>query len=402
MKITIISPTLSYKGGIAHYNNLLSKELEKKHKVDVISFKRLYPKFLYPSNSPIDTKSKINSYKEKAYYLLDSINPLTWIKTFFRIKKFKANLLLIHWWVPFFAPMVNFITLLVRLFTKTKILFICHNVLPHEKIRLDKFLVKLAFMHVNYFIVHAKSDEEILKNLIPKANISISPLPTFSLDDIDTTHFSKEEFKKKLGLHKKVILFFGFIRPSKGLIYLIKAMPYVLKELKLNLLVVGELFERFVSKSRINYFKEVDKLKIGNNVKFITKYVPNEDIIKYFSVSDVLVLPYLTATQSGPLQIAFGLNKPVICTSVGGLPEAVTNNKTGLLVPPKNPEKLAEAIIKFYKEKKEKIFINNIKKEKQKFGWDKMVKTIESFSFKNNHCKTDKLFKQITKGVNYV
>ena len=99
----------------------------------------------------------------------------------------------------------------------------------------------------------------------------------------------------------------------------------------------------------------------------------------YFSSADVVVPPYVTATQSGIVQIAFGLNKPVITTNVGGLPEAVEDGKTGFVVDPESPEKLAEAILKFYEGNYESKFSERIKETSHAFSWDAAVSSIESF-----------------------
>ena len=134
-------------------------------------------------------------------------------------------------------------------------------------------------------------------------------------------------------------------------------------------------------KSRNNksfYFHEIKKLNLNNNIEVIDKYVPDNKVGEYFSKSDILVLPYTSATQSGPIQVAYNFNTPVICTDVGGLPELVINNKTGFVVPSKNPKALADVIIRFYKNKKKKEFSVNIKKLKDKYSWKHYCDIIES------------------------
>lgn len=379
MKIAIIGPTYPYRGGISHYNTLLCRSLSKKHDVLSISFKRLYLDFLIKLfyKQKIDFKDKTSKkvIDFKANEIIDSVNPLTWIKAFFEVKKHKADLVIIPWWTPFFAPCFYFISLLIKMFTKTKILFLCHNVVPHEGRIIDRIITRFVFKNANYFITHSKEDARELKYLIKDAKVKVAFHPSY--DVFKFGDISKEKAKKLLNIKGNVILFFGFVRKYKGLIYLIKAMPLVLKKLKLKLLVVGE-FWKDVSKDEIE--KEINKLGIKENVKIIDEYVPNEDVAKYYRASDVVVLPYLSATNSGIVQTAFGLERPVIVTRVGGLPEVVTDNKTGFVVRSKNYKEIANAIIKFYKEKKENEFIKNIKHEKEKFSWNRMVETIESFS----------------------
>ena len=105
----------------------------------------------------------------------------------------------------------------------------------------------------------------------------------------------------------------------------------------------------------------------------------DEEIDFYFSVADVVVLPYISATQSGIIQIAFGFDKPVITTNVGGLPDVVKNGKTGFIVPQGDANALSNAIVSYFEEKKEREFQSNIKTQRDIFSWDKMVEMIESF-----------------------
>lgn len=95
----------------------------------------------------------------------------------------------------------------------------------------------------------------------------------------------------------------------------------------------------------------------------------------------MVVLPYESATQSGIVQIAFGFEKPVIVTDVGGLPDVVVNGKTGYVVEAQNPLRLAEAVVDFYKKGMEQIFIEGIKEEEYRFSWDRMVDVVEKLAY---------------------
>ncbi len=370
MKIVVIGPTAPYRGGISHYNTLLCKNLSKKHKVELISWKRRYPKFIYPAEQlDKESKKKISS---DARFILDCLNPFTWLKVFFIIKRKKPELLIFHWVSPFLSFVFTTISFLTKHFTKTRILLICHNVLPHEKRFVDKFLAKVLFKNVDYFLVHSRKDLKDLTSIRKNAHVKLGFMPLF--DFFEKKHISKTKLREKLGLKDKVILFFGIVREYKGLIYLIRALPEVLKSVNLDLLIVGEFWE-----GKDKYLNEIKSLKLQDNVKVIAKYVPNEEVADYFSVSDILVLPYTDATQSAILQTAFAFDKPVITTNVGGLKEVVDDGKTGFIVKPENSIELAKAIIRFYKGERQKEFIQNIKSGKEKFSWESLIKIIESF-----------------------
>ena len=375
MKICVIGPTYPYRGGISHYNTLLCENLKKRHDVKSVSFKRLYPSFLYPGKDQKDLNSKIN-IKTDSEYLIDSINPLTWIHAFLSIKKEQSDLLIFQWWTPFFTPVYFTISCLTRRLTNTKILMISHNVLPHEKKKIDKIMTKMVYKNVDFFIVHSEEDLRNLRTLIPNAKAKRTYHPTYEYfkteNKIDLHLHSKEDLN--LNLKNKTILFFGFVRDYKGLNYLIEAMPKVLEKLNVDLLIVGEFWD-----DKEKYINQIKQLGIENYVYIIDRYVPNEEVNLYFSVADVVVLPYISATQSGIIQIAYGFDKPVITTNVGGLPDVVKNGETGFIVPSEDANALSKAIVSYFEGNKEREFQANIKKQKDIFSWDKMVETIESF-----------------------
>lgn len=371
MKITIIGPSYPYRGGISHYNTVFCQNLKKKHEIDIISFKRLYPKILFPGKDQRDLESKekidINSTE-----IIDSINPITWFKVVKRIKNFNPNIVLMYWWTPYFTFNFYTISYLVKKYTKAKIVFLCHNVAPHDARFIDKFLTRIGLSKSDYFIVHAKAEKELLEEMRPNAKTVQHVHPTYEVFKEKTI----EEDLSSLNLRKKVILFFGFVREYKGLTYLLQAMPELIKKYPdLDLLIVGEFWE-----GREKYEEEVKKLDISSHIKLIDSYVPNEKVGNYFKVSDICVLPYLTATNSGIVQTSFGFEKPVIVTSVGGLPEVVTDKKTGLVIEPKNPSAIIEAVSFFYDNKKSEEFKKNIIQEKDRFSWDRLVEVLENIT----------------------
>jgi len=114
----------------------------------------------------------------------------------------------------------------------------------------------------------------------------------------------------------------------------------------------------------------------------VNRYVPNEEVGAYFAAADVVVLPYVSATQSGVVQMAFGFGVPVITTQVGGLAEAVAHERTGLLVPPQDAVALAATIMRFFQDELGPVMRAAITAEQQegRFGWEALVKVIENTS----------------------
>ncbi len=368
MKITVIGPSCPYRGGISHYNTVLCNELKKKHEVEAISFTRLYPKILFPGADQRDPNSK-EKIECDCTEIIDSINPLTWLKAVNKIKQTNPDLVIMYWWTPYFTINFRTITSLIKQKTKAKILFICHNVSPHDARSIDKILTKHALKKADYFIVHANEEKESLLQLLPNANVTQHVHPIYDI-------FKEKHIKRDISylkLRKKVLLFFGFVRRYKGLKYLIKAMPKIVEKYPdLDLLVVGEFWDDGLEDK-----KELENSPVRDHIKLIDYYVPNENVGNYFEACDISVLPYITATNSGIVQTSFGFEKPVIVTKVGGLPEVVEHNKTGLVIEPENSEAIVDAVTDFYENNKSKIFKENISKEKDRFSWSKMIEVIE-------------------------
>ena len=372
MNIVIVGPSYPYRGGISHYTSLLSRHLARAHDVRVVTFTRMYPSFLFPGTTQYDwDQRETNIYAER---LLDSLNPLSWIRLAARIRSFSPDLVIFQWWQPFFGVAYGTICLLLRLLTRTRILFLCHNVIPHEQNVVDRLLLGIAFSPlVDCYIVHSGEDERNLLTFVKNRPVRRTFHPTY--DVFTMTRTPPEEARKNLGLKGKIILFFGYIRSYKGLPNLLKALPLVLEEVDATLLIVGECYE-----DRSIYDRLIEAQSIGDRVVFLDRYVPNEEVGLYFSAADVVVLPYREATQSGIIQIAFGFGVPVITTDVGGLGEVVRHGKTGFVVPPDDPRALADAVTRFYMEEHGASFSKNIMDDRDRFSWERLVETVEELA----------------------
>ena len=364
-KITILSAAYPLRGGIAHFAGLLYKELIKTVEVEVITFKRQYPSFLFPGKTQLEIGDDVENISTKVE--LDSINPFNWIKIGREIKKEAPDLLVIKHWMPFFAPIYGTIARIVRKNGKTKIVVISHNIIPHEKKPGDKILTKYFFNSVDYFISLSKSVQNDLLSLYPEAKEKLLFHPVYSNFGKPV---SKEIAREKLNLNDgKVLLFFGFIRDYKGLDVLLKAVALIKDKMDITLMVAGEFYS-----SEEETISLTNELGLKSIVKYYNDFIPQGDVKYYFSACDVVVLPYKSATQSGIVQIANNFDKPMISTNVGGLPEVIADGKTGYLVEKENPEELAEAILKYYNENKEAEFVENIKNEADKYSWSEFVK----------------------------
>jgi glycosyltransferase involved in cell wall biosynthesis len=185
------------------------------------------------------------------------------------------------------------------------------------------------------------------------------------------------EARAALGIRaNRVVLYFGYVRAYKGLLVLLEAMSILGRDAStadIELLAVGEYYD-----DQEKYRRRAAELGLDKTVRFVSEYVPNEKVGAYFSASDAVVLPYLSATQSGIAQIAYNFNKPVIVTDVGGLAEVARDGVTGYVVPPNDAAALADAIRRFYAEDRSAAFSANVAEEKKKYSWDHLVENIEA------------------------
>ena len=372
MKICLIGPTYPFRGGIAHYTTLLYRYLLKRHEVHFFAFKRQYPRLFFPGKTDIDP-SQTHIQEEGTQRILDSINPLSWLRIASKIIKSNPDVLIIPWWVSFWTPQFWTISFLVKRLSKAKILFLCHNVVEHESNWINKFLTWGVLKNGDLFIVHSAVDKKNLLDMFFNAKVRRSFHPTY--DVFNQGAFNRAKIKEELEIKGNIILFFGFVREYKGLKYLLKAVPEVLSKVKVTLLVVGEFW-----KDKDEYISLINQLGIGEHVVLVDEYVPNEEIGEYFSAADLIVQPYISATGSGVIQTAFGFNKPVVATKVGSLPEVIEDGKTGYLVQPKAPHEIAQAVVRFFCGENRQAFHRNIEKEKYKFSWDRMVDVIEELA----------------------
>lgn len=138
----------------------------------------------------------------------------------------------------------------------------------------------------------------------------------------------------------KVVLFFGFVKPYKGLGVLLESVARLVARLPdVALLVAGE-----VMGCRAPYDRAIARLGIAANVRFRGAFVPSAEVATYFAAADVVALPYLDASSSAVLLTAHAHARPVVATTVGGLPVLVEHGRSGLLVPPRDPARLAGAL----------------------------------------------------------
>lgn len=367
--IVVIGPIYPYRGGISHYNSLMCMALKQQYNVRVISYKVQYPKFLFKKQQKEYGNSDLEM--KDAKFWINTVNPLNWISSAWTIKKMEPDLVIFQWWHPYFAPC--YWTMEQILGNRIKKMFVCHNVFPHESFFMDKFLTKMVLKKGDYYLTHSDKDTKDLIFVKNNARYAHTVIPTLNV--FKANNMSESEARKILNVQsqEKILLFFGFVREYKGLRYIIEALPEIIASIKnIKLYIVGEFGE-----IKEEYLKLIERLEVKSYVKIIDGYIPDNEVAKYFMASDVVVLPYESATQSGIVQTAYNFNVPVIVTDVGGLPEVVEDGRTGYIVPAKNPKELAKAVIQYFQDEKKCEFQKNIIKNSDRYSWNKIVGIID-------------------------
>ena len=379
MRICVVGPTYPYRGGIAHYTTLLVRHLRLAgHQAPLYSFTRQYPRWLFPGKTDRDPSAF--PLRVDCEYILDPINPLTWLRLFRRVRADNPDLLILQWWVPYWTPCLTTIGGLIKRNTKIKIAFVCHNVMPHDGGGvLDRRLALTALRRADALIVHSEQDRYKLLALLPKARVVKATIPTYKPAAAQATPLAVRNLRRELGVPEgvPVLLFFGFVRPYKGLEYLIQALPRIRERLPVHLIVAGEFWS-----SREFYERFAQEFGVQQQISFVDRYLPDEELQPFFELADVVVLPYVSATQSAVVPLAFGFNKPVITTRVGGLAEVVRDGVNGLIVPPQDEVALADAVIRFLTTEVGERIRDQMAAGGASVGysWEELVGTIEALA----------------------
>jgi len=371
MRVALLGPTYPHRGGIAHYTTLLARAFAARLRPDavsMVSFRRLYPGFLFPGTTQFDASGSALVPPVEPEARLDSIQPLTWSATGRRIRALAPDLLVVPWWHPFFGPSLGAAARAARPkgAAAPKRIFLCHNVEPHEATPLDRALSSYGLGAADGFLVHARAEAE---RLAPRAHgrpVRVHPHPTYEV--FSATPPDRAAARAAVGARGKTILFFGYVRPYKGLADLLDALRRADPAAWDTLLVVGEFYE-----PRERYEAALNDPALRGKVTVVDRYVANEEVANYFAAADVVALPYRSATGSGIAQVAYGAGVPVIATRTGGLEEVVEEGVTGLLVPPEDPAAFAAAVERYFREGLAGPLREGVERARARYGWDALV-----------------------------
>lgn len=358
-RVVLIGPVLPFRGGISQHTTMLHRSLKKQSELLTISFSRQYPAWLYPGES--DRDPSYEGYTESGVnYIIDSINPLTWCRAAKICLEHRPDMVIIPWWTVFWAPCFWY---LARQFRKAgiEVVFFCHNVVEHESAAWKTFLTRKVLKEGMRFVVHTREDKSNLLSLMPDANVTIFPHPIY------------EQFPESRGVLMRraelELLFFGFVRPYKGLDILVEAMGE-LGGCDCYLTIAGEFWE---GEERTR--EKIVQLGLDGKIEIISNYISEQDVAELFQRADIIILPYRSATGSGIVPLAYRYNKPVIVTRVGGLPDVVKDGETGFIILPDSPGDIVD-LIKTLSPERLQAMRPAIAEFKQEMTWERLAETL--------------------------
>jgi glycosyltransferase involved in cell wall biosynthesis len=367
LHLALVGPLYPYRGGIAHFTQSLGRRLEARgHTVHAVTFRRQYPELLFPGRTQFETTRPADAFD--APRLLDTVGPISWARTARHLRGLNVDAVVFQYWMPFVAPALGTVA---RRLGDARRLAVVHNALPHERRPGDRLLTRYALRAFDGLVVLSDSVRRDVERLAPGVPVRQQAHPVY---DFFGEPVPRADARAALGLpaDAPLLLFFGFVREYKGLRVLLDAMPLVRARVPgVRLVVAGEFYD-----DEAPYRTQVRRLGLGDAVRFDAEYIPNERVGRYFGAADLVVQPYLSATQSGVAQIAYHFETPVATTDVGGLAETVPPD-AGLVVPPDDPAALADAVARFFDEQMADALAAGVRRMRAATGWDPLCAAVE-------------------------
>lgn len=365
MKTGVVGPFPPYRGGIAQFSMKLLDTLSScfpGEEFVPLSFRRLYPALLFPGTSQMEPEN--GEREDSVERLVNSCNPLSWISCRNSLKNRGFHRMIIQWWHPFFAP-----SLMASIPGSIPSAAICHNVIPHESFPMAGKLASGFLRRMKVAVVHSGSDFDAAKSMGLETRVLRLYLPIY--DQYSRPDVSRDEAREQLGYpgSTRLVLFFGLVRPYKGVQDLVRAMGSLPEDV--HLLIVGECYS-----DRREIMGIISSLGLSRRIRWIDRFVRDKEIPLYFRASDVVALPYRHATQSAVAQIALSFEKVLVLTDTGGLSELVTPGETGFLAHPWSPSSIAESILSAFELLPDPGTAERIRALARSFSWENYAKEL--------------------------
>lgn len=417
LKVVCFGPGPKFKGGLSNYNTSLAKAFDQVEGVEVhiVSWTQQYPAII--PREFVD-KSSSTDFMEgtniKVKYITNYNNPATWAQTVRYIRDLSPDIVVFQWAIAIQGIPLGWIARRLKKNPGIDVIFDLHFVKQKEGSKLDGIFTKYGISPVKTYIAHAFKTVDELRETFPSRLFEVTEDGDRSLGEdtvIKLFHpiydlfqpdpdFDIQGFKKQLGLREKVFLFFGFIRKYKGLHHVIEAFAPIAKERDdVSLMICGESFWNTLPKNNFatklkqwtfglakrlflktsdderNYrpLELIDQLGIGDKVVVKNEFIPNEDVHKYFQVSDAVVLYYSYATPSGIESLSYNFKLPILATKVGHFQETVEDGFNGYLAEAGDVNSMTEQMRRYLDHP---LPPENVSEAAGEMTWEVYVRTI--------------------------
>jgi glycosyltransferase involved in cell wall biosynthesis/O-antigen/teichoic acid export membrane protein len=346
LRVCMVGSGKRFLSGISYYTLHLVNALAPSHKVSVILMRRLLPKAFYPGKQRVGTNLTQLEY-DPGVRVFDGVD-WYWLPSIFRSLAFltreRPDVIVFQWWSGTVLHSYLLLALAARLL-RSQVVIEFHEVLDTAEAKLPlaqsyvRLLAPLMLRLTHGFVVHSAYDRKILQS---SYNLGKRPIALIPHGPYNHFQFIGGERKQRdASMACCNLLFFGVIRPFKGLEDLVMAFD-ALPESEISryrLTIVGETWEGWTTPTEL-----IKQSHYRDRITFVNRYVSDAEAAQFFADADVVVLPYHRSSMSGPLRIAMSYGLPIVVTKVGGLIEAVADYEGAILVPPKDPVALRHAL----------------------------------------------------------
>jgi len=368
MKVIIIGTAYPYRSKVSTFNHNLARQLMADgNDVEIITYKHQSTREMKLSGDSSPENLKIT-------HMINSMNPVSWRKTANYIKKSLPDEVIFAYTNSRTAVCMGNIAQSLNTCSTIKRIAIVKDFIPDDADVFDRFLPYKFARNVDGFVcVNKGIDEDIEhfeKDPKPK-KYSNMPINEVSYGERIPRDLAIEQLS--LDPAYRYLLFFGYIRPYKGLDLLIDAFADPrMRKYNVKLIIAGEFKDDIRP-----YIDKIKEANIGEFLEMRTEYISSRDVNKYFSAADMIVQTYKKPKDSGVTRMAYHFEKPMLVTNVKKLADIVVDNVVGYVVEPK-PENIADALVDFYENDRREEFEKNVAVEKKKFSWVNLTKTIET------------------------
>ncbi|MCB0631165.1 MAG: glycosyltransferase [Saprospiraceae bacterium] len=419
MKIICFGPGPKFKGGISNYNTSLARALDRLEgtEVHIVSWTQQYPAII--PREFVDKSSKqdfLEGTDIQVHYITNYNNPVSWYQTYRLMLDLQPDKVVFQWSIAVQGLPIGRIVNWLGKHPEIEVLIDLHFVVQKENSSLDRFFTKMGIGAADTYIVHALKTYRELQQLFPKKKLYLSEdgkrQNTYGTQTVLKLYhpiydlfqpqpdFNVQAFKREHGLREHVFLFFGFIRKYKGLHYVIPAFKKVAEQRDdVSLLICGESFWQTLDQSKLStkiksalfalakglFLKNqdnerdyrplelVEQLDLQDRVAVFNEFIANEDVHKYFQVSDVVVLFYETATPSGIESLSYNFSLPILATKVGHFPETIQDGHNGYLAEAGDIDSMAQQMLRFLDKPLPR---ENVAEKAGQLSWENYAKTI--------------------------